>query len=90
MPACRVPLNIILHPVIYRRKHTVLPDPVQQPGAPEHLPHRILELSKEDLGVGFFRLGYQAQKGIGGLQINPKIGVKIDENGFRRGAAGEQ
>src|SRR6516164_9319900 len=90
MTGCRVPLEIVLHSVVYRRKETVLSDPVQQSGAAEHLPHRILELGKKDLGVGFFRLGNQAPKRIGGRQINSKIGMKIDENGLGRGAAGEQ
>ena len=60
MTGRRVPFEIILHRVVHRRKDTVLSDPVQQPGTPEHLPHRILQLGKQDLGVGFFRLGHQA------------------------------
>jgi hypothetical protein len=83
-----VPVEIILGPVVYRRKHTVLSDPVQQSGAPEHLPHWILQLGKQDLG--FFGLGNQAEKRIGGRQINSKIGMKIEESGLGRGADGER
>jgi hypothetical protein len=82
-----VPLEIILHPVVHRRKEAALSDPVEQSTAPEHLPHGILKLGKQDLDVGFFRLGNQAQKRIGGRQINSKIGMKIDENGLGRDAA---
>jgi hypothetical protein len=46
-----VPGQIILYPFVYRLKDTVLSDPVQQSAAPEHLPHRILQLGKQDLGI---------------------------------------
>src|SRR5262249_50307217 len=85
-----MPVQIILYPLVHRRKQMVLSEPVQQSAAPERLPHRILQLGKQDLGVGSFRLGDQAQKRIGGRQVNSKIGMKIDKKGLGWGAAGQQ
>jgi len=61
MTGRRIPIEIILHRIIHGRQDTVFSDPVKQPTTPKHLPHRILKLGKQDLGVGFFRLGDQAR-----------------------------
>jgi hypothetical protein len=62
MTGRRIPIEIILYRIVSGRQDTLVSDPVKQRTPPEHLPHRILKLGKQDLGVGFFCLGDQARQ----------------------------